>query len=329
MSLIDLISSIFKNIIDSYANNTYNRSNNGSKNRKANTYDVIHPSERLILAFKEIPLPPITPNPAPYLWAFYKETEPNNYEGHFRNGDLYNVKPRDKSISLYENRDIAYNARYIISDGIKYDLENPDSIMSMKIPTFNKKHGMQSPTSDLSYIMKMKANTENRPEIAVPMVYKAANLMMASPISWDKKDYYQIVKHLWIIGEIDYADNLLNELNERLPFMTDPEWIVNAQIEYEIALSKSIHDEITDFDRKSWEEWRKKTIEKDKENAQYFDRNHWINEYKNHYEYQKIVDIMGDKAPKSYSGYRRMKNNNTSNYQKILKIVEDNGITIN
>ena len=327
MSLIDFLSSIIKNITGTNADTTYSRNDSAIGNYNTGTYEpVIPPSERI--KFKEIPLPPRTSAPAPYLKACYKEKEPNNYEGYFRNGELYNVKPRDTSISLYDNRDVAYNARYIISDNIKYDLNSPDSINSMKIPTFNKRRGMQSPTSDLSYIMRMKANSENRPEVAVPMVYKAANLMMASPISWEKKDYYQIIKHLWLIGEIDYADNLVSELNKRLPFMTDPEWGVNAQISYQIALSKSIHSEITQSERKSWEEWRKKTIEKDKENAQYYDKNHWVKEYKSHYEYQKIVDIMGDKAPKSYSGYKRMKNNNTANYQKILKIAKDNGISI-
>jgi len=44
---------------------------------------------------------------------------------------------------------------------------------------------------------------------------------------------------------------------------------------------------------------------------------------KNHLEYQKIVDLLGEKAPKSYSGYMRMKNQNTKNYQKLMEMYKN------
>lgn len=53
-----------------------------------------------------------------------------------------------------------------------------------------------------------------------------------------------------------------------------------------------------------------------------------IERQKTHIEYQKIVDLMGEQAPKSYSGYMRMKNQNTKNFQKIKEIAEQNNIEI-
>lgn len=370
--------------------------------------------------FKEIEMPVRKTKQPPFLSACYKINEPNNYEGYFKNGELYDVNPRDKRIPLYENRDIAYHARYIISDGVKYDLENPDSIKSMKIPVFNKINGMPNTTSDLGYIMKMKANSENRPELAVPLVYKAANLMMASPISWLKKDYYMIIKHLWLIGEIEYADYLLTELQKRLPFMTDndyfkkiafqklfaedidsdlvevgvigctcdecaklqgrvysisglnpnfpklPQQIIEnygthcenplycrslygneEDMEIQIykydkngechsvnvnAISYSnrpFTDNRTVFEKQRYKHWVADKEKRKKAEERYYSREYWIREYNKHFEYQQIVNVMGEKAPKSLGGYTRMKNQNTKNFQKILKAAEDNNIKIN
>ena len=49
-----------------------------------------------------------------------------------------------------------------------------------------------------------------------------------------------IIKNLWLIGEIEYADYLLTELEKRLPFMTDDEWSNKAQFDYEFQLSKQL-----------------------------------------------------------------------------------------
>ena len=367
--------------------------------------EILHPDEKLV--FKEIKLPERTSKPAPYLWAYYKKEEPNDYEGYFKNGGLYNVKPRNKRISLYEDRGVAYCARYIISDGIKYDLEGPDSIASMKIPVFDDIHGMPNTTSDLGYIMKVRANAENRPVLAVPLVYKAANLMMASPIWWQKKDYYQIIKHLWLIGEIDYADHLLEELDKRgifiEPVKTEfsgyhdkespyyksdlvdsndeafvcsecakyvkrrfseygynkkypklPDYIKENREEHKYCCitfspvledisipawdytgdlikfsNRPFVDNRTEEQKKQFEEHKARRIQKEKAEERYYSRDYWIEKYKKHLEYQQVVEIMGEKAPKSYSGYQRMKKNNTANFQKILKAAEEHNIKIN
>ena len=43
-------------------------------------------------------------------------------------------------------------------------------------------------------------------------------------------------------------------------------------------------------------------------------------------EYYTIRATLPDIAPKSFGGYRRMKNQQTKNYLKIAKIAEGNGI---
>ena len=346
----------------------------------------------------------------------------NDYVAFYRRGSLYNVKPRNESISLDEDRGIAYDARYFVSDDIKYDLESPESIESIIIPKFGGIDGaFASSTRDLSYILKMRATKENRPEIAVPLCYTVANLMIASPISWSKKDYFRLVIQLWSIGEIYYADFLLSELRKYVPEVTaedeekksneknfnealklakelNTDYLQTSDLEsacpecapfknrvysisgkskrfpalpdfikenkglhcpiaffpfqnysgctldvytyensekYEIkAVSAIKHsnrpfvDDRTEYEKQCYEK-RKEQIEKKKQaDEKYYNRERWIEEYRENFEYQQIVDLMGDSAPKNYSSYKRMKKNQTATFKKIETIAKENGIEI-
>lgn len=369
----------------------------------------------------DIELPEQTEEYKPFLNSCKDIPVQTDYIAYFRNGELYNLSPRNKSISLYEDRQTAYWARYIISDGIKYDLEDAESIKNMKIPMFNNSRGISSPTGNLDYILKMRLGTENRPHLAVPLAYKVANLMMASPTGWDKKDYYRVVIQLWSIGEIKYADYLLEELKKRLPmvaaeddvthhkktyfdtqmkfgkyFVEDyvhigflgavcpqcapyqnriyslsgkdkrfprlPDFIIqNRGLHCNLSIypiqyyngdtitryiykpngdivseevdaikysNRPFIDDRSDFEKKKYEEWKSKQDKNKNHNELYYDRNYYIEKYQEHLEYQTIVDVLGDEAPKSYHGYKRMKHNNTANFQKLLKIAIENGIKI-
>lgn len=169
----------------------------------------------------------------------------NDYIAYFKNGKLFDVQPRNKKLVLSEERHIAYQARYIISDGQKYDLENPDSISNINIPEFYQITEMTNVTFDLSYILKMRSGKEYRPEITVPLIFKTANLMLNSPIGWNKKDYFRLVIQLWHIGEIFYADYLLKELEKRLPFMVDDDYFYKKSFEKALEHSELFkHDYI-------------------------------------------------------------------------------------
>ncbi|MBQ9898516.1 MAG: hypothetical protein IJM44_03560 [Ruminococcus sp.] len=81
-------------------------------------------------------------------------------------------------------------------------------------------------------------------------------------------------------------------------------------------------------------EEEKSIIDIDKRNAEademwskYEKRWNAIREY-DHKQYDKLVEILPDIAPKSYSGYMRMKKNNTKNYQKLLTEAIINGINL-
>ena len=61
----------------------------------------------------------------------------------------------------------------------------------------------------------------------------------------------------------------------------------------------------------------------------YIEINNWIEKYNSRYEYYQIVNKLGEKAPKSFDGYMKMKRGNTANYQKLVVLAEKQGIIIN
>ena len=170
--------------------------------------------------FEEILIPMRTEPQPPFLPTEKDPIIATGYEAYFKNGVLFNVKPRNTKKSLEEDRQTAYNAQYIVLNNVKYDLEDADSITSIVIPRYDDIQGsMPHTTFDLAYILKMRVGKEERPHLAVPLAYKTANIMIASPIGWQKKDYYRLVIQLWSIGEIAYGDYLLQELKARLPIV--------------------------------------------------------------------------------------------------------------
>lgn len=75
---------------------------------------------------------------------------------YFKNGEMYKVYPTDK--------ESWYDARYLISDGVKYDLENLDDLRCIPIPAFTNidiMHGYGI-TGSLEYVLRMKAGNLRR-----------------------------------------------------------------------------------------------------------------------------------------------------------------------
>ena len=373
-------------------------------------------------AFREILMPARTEPQPPFLPTEKEPIIATGYEAHFKNGVLFNVKPRNIKISLEEDRQTAYNAQYIVLNNVKYDLEDADSISSIVIPRYDDIQGIvPNTTFDLAYILKMRVGKEKRPLLAVPLAYKTANMMIASPIGWQKKDYYRLVIQLWSIGEIAYGDYLLQELKARLPvvlandqyregnkdvfrkelnmadyFNTDyleipheiavceecapyqnrvycisgkdkrfpklPDFIkenkgLHCNVRYysfvyyegrkitkykfnkngevrEIELDAIAHsnrpfiDDRSPIEKQKYLDWKEHNDKRLEREERYYDRSNWIEKYNSRFEYYQIVNKLGEKAPKSFDGYMKMKRGNTANYQKLVVLAEEQGIVI-
>lgn len=153
-----------------------------------------------------------------FIYHIKKTDSENHNVAFFRNGVLYNVYPRNTKLTLDEDRNVAYSARYFVSDGIKYDLCNPKDIIELKMPHYEDNNGaFCNVTRNIDYILKMRAQKVYQRDLAIPTVITAINLMLISTISWSPKDYFRLISQLEGINELDYASYLKEAINEYNP----------------------------------------------------------------------------------------------------------------
>ena len=85
------------------------------------------------------------------------------YIVHFQHGKVYRVSPPIPPDA--DLRDYTYNARYIVSDGKRYDLEDRQSVLSIEIPDYLPPDAsIESPTVYLEYILQRKCALKRKPQ---------------------------------------------------------------------------------------------------------------------------------------------------------------------
>lgn len=224
-------------------------------------------------------------------YQLLRKDKDNINTAYYRNGFLYNVYPRNESLSLDEDRDKAYFARYVVLNGKKYDLCSPKDVIEIKIPNFKKNTGAFSyPTRNLAYIMKIRAQKIYQKELAIPTVFTTVNLMMVSNIGWQAKDYNRLISQLERLEEYKYASILREGINNYTGLL--------------INNSTGYYDHI----------WN------DEETRRYAQRV---------IEFEWIEDNLPDIAPKSLNGYSRMKHANSKNYVMLKNRAKELGMELN
>lgn len=212
---------------------------------------------------------------------------------YFKNGILYKKNPDD-------GRNY-YQARYFISDGIKYDFNSPEDITKMVIPNFSKSEGtFGDVTKSLDYVVRMKAGhfyIQGKYDLCSICLRKMVELMKHSNIGWSDRDFYRIVQWNIEMGNFKEAEKAENELNQFLYSDTPSKHIF---LRNRISQNPEIMQEQLEYERKN----------------------------RDRIEYYHIYYQLPKSSPKSFGAYRRMKNSKTSNFQKLLKIAEEVGIHI-
>lgn len=123
---------------------------------------------------------------------------------YFKNGKMYKVCPNDE--------EGWYDARYLVSDGIKYDLENVNDIRRIPIPKFNQYDSMMEGygvTGSLDYVVRMKAGNARQKGLikeSDELYKKAIALMQASGIYYDIKPYLYFAKDLLRDGRFEESE---------------------------------------------------------------------------------------------------------------------------
>ena len=126
---------------------------------------------------------------------------------YFKNGYAYKMVP-PPPVSFYENRDLAYNADFIVSENVVYDLSNPDSIAQIKVPDFGDDSA--GVVAGLDYILRMKAGhyyQREEDKLCSALLWKSTELMLAnSNCFWSRSDLNRIIYWHYELNMPDEAE---------------------------------------------------------------------------------------------------------------------------
>lgn len=208
---------------------------------------------------------------------------------YYKNGLLYDVSPRDPLLSLYEDRQTAYDATIVISDGKTYDITTIDGVNALPIPQFKSFSGIL----ELSYILKLHCGIVEDPLIISAMVDKVLSLMKASRLMWSPGDYLQVIRNYYRLGLFEDGD--LYESKYR-----NKNYELFSQLQDNTYEGEHIRTKI------------------------YFE-----NKLRRYGEYNQLKIMYPDLVPKTVRGYLQIRTRRTKRFLEIKEKAESNGMTFN
>lgn len=265
----------------------------------------------------------------------------SKYTVYFTNGHLSKIDPFPKG-GYYENRDVANNVDFIISDGIKYDLTSVKSIHSIKIPSYTYSiDGGIGTTGFLEYVLRMQSgkywNARNF-NLSIACLEKATELMKYSTMGWPPKDFFRIVNELNDLGRLKKAKQWEKWIEHNIPGassalihvtttdkscglsaypyiwgVSEPTFKCDNPILYS---NRPFIDDRTEEDIEHRSNWLA-TLNRQPEVVRKPNLDRII--------YYRLLQLFPADSPKSFSGFSRMKKTNSKNYQALVKKVEAAG----
>lgn len=133
---------------------------------------------------------------------------------YFKNGILYKIRPFTFK-KLYDDRERAYEARYIVSNGVKYDLMDLDSIHSIEMPVYEQDAAI-GVTGSLEHVLNKHLPTgDDKIDLQILRVYTM--LLKHSYWVYGDKDWYRLPKKLYELGDFEKGDSLLEQIEQYRP----------------------------------------------------------------------------------------------------------------
>ncbi|MCD8192872.1 MAG: phage minor capsid protein [Oscillospiraceae bacterium] len=131
---------------------------------------------------------------------------------YYEHGQVVKMLP-EPNVSYYEVRERINEAEVIVSDGVKYDLTDKNSICSISVPSYTYTHTNRHAidlgvTGFLDYVLRMHASllwVNDKYDLAILCLEKATQLMAYSTIGWQQKDFFRIVDWLTELGRFKRA----------------------------------------------------------------------------------------------------------------------------
>lgn len=210
----------------------------------------------------------------------YKTTDNFNNNNYTFNEEEYNM----------------YNNQKIKEFTDKYDLSTQGGIMSIPITEATKYPNVFniSVVYMPEQILNRKATEykkENNYDLAIACLRKSNELLPYSPFSYVRADYERLVDMLILAKRFDEAKLEHKKLDSKYGTR------LNELYKLKEATSNSQEEKLL---------YQKRVIEP------------YIKESNDREQYYWLLENMPNIAPKSFGGYRNMKNKNTENYLKIV-----------
>lgn len=189
----------------------------------------------------------------------------------------------------------------------RYDLTSVAGIRSIPIEEAKRyPDGGRSVVYMPEQILSRKATeykNNNQYDLAIECLRKVNELYPLSFYEYTRNDYERLVDFLVLAGRFDEARREHKEIDK----------LHGTRLE---ELHK-LQDFCASMGDETREDYQKRVIDP------------YIQESKDREQYYWLLENIPDIAPKSFGGYRRMKNNNSTNYQKLVDKVKSNGKNIN
>ncbi len=170
---------------------------------------------------------------------------------YFEHGRIVKVVP-EPGCAYGDYREEINKATCIVSDGIQYDLNNVDSILSITTPKYlaqdEKADAVElGVTGYLEYVLRMHCSyckEQERTDLLIACLEKSTTIMPHSSISWAEKDYYRIVSELEALGRFDDVDYWEKWIAEN---STTYEDIAISRFQWALDYAKQLGTDLIEF----------------------------------------------------------------------------------
>lgn len=213
----------------------------------------------------------------------------NEIDNTFQSNDNFNQEEYDR-----------YNNERIEEFKNRYDLTSVAGIRSIPVEEAKRySDGGRSVVYMPEQILNRLATeykTNNQFDLAIECLRKVNELYPLSFCEYCRDDYERLVNYLVLAGRFDEAKEEHKKLDK----------LHGTRLDELRRLQKFC----SDMGVESKEEYQKRII------------NPYIEEAKEREQYYWLLENMPNYAPKSFGGYRRMRNINSDNYQKLVEMIK-------
>ena len=219
---------------------------------------------------------------------------------------LFGQSKNDNNMNFDEDEYTNYNNEKIDEFKRRYDLSTIEGIKAIPISEANRyPDGGKSVVYMPEQILNRQATEykkENKFDLAIECLKKSNELYPHSFYTYHRHDYERLVDFMILAKQYDEAKKEHEKLNK----------IVGSRIDELKKLQQIVTSPETETKEEYYERVIKPSIEEERQREEYY----WL------------LENFPSLAPKSFGGYRKMKNSNSSNYKKIIEELSKNGVDI-